>query len=143
MINNNNEYFGRYISIIHRHANVFFSKEFCKFGIGSGQYMFMITLYRNDGINQETLSELMNIDKGTTAKAIKKLEELEYVYREKDISDKRVNKIYLTKKAINIKEEFLSSLVKWEEILTADLSEDEVLQGLKILNKLTDNIKNY
>ena len=93
MNNKNDEYFGKYISILHRQANVFYSKEFNKFGIGSGQYMFMIHLYRNDGISQEELSDIINIDKGTTAKAIKKLEELGYIERIKDSEDKRINRI--------------------------------------------------
>ena len=140
MNNINKEYFGRYISILYRQASVFYSKEFNKFGIGAGQYMFMIHLYKNDGISQEKLSELINIDKGTTAKAIKKLEELGYVERNKDISDKRVNKIYLTDKALEIKNEFLTSLNKWENMLTSNLSDEEILYGLKILNKLTKNV---
>ena len=78
-MNCNNEYLGKYISLIHRQANVFFTKEFSKFGFGSGQYMFLIHLYKNDGISQEELSELVNIDKGTTAKAIRKLEELNLI----------------------------------------------------------------
>lgn len=134
------EYFGRYISVIHRQANAFYSKEFCKFDIGSGQYMFMIHLYNNDGISQEELSELINIDKGTTAKAIKKLEELGYITRIKDLDDKRINRIYITEKALKIKEEFLATLTKWENILTSDLTEEEIIQGLNILNKLTKNI---
>lgn len=136
------EYFGRYISIIHRQANVFYSKEFNKFNIGAGQYMFMINLYKNDGISQEELSDLINIDKGTTAKAIKKLEEVGYIRRTKDLADKRINRIYLTEKALSIKDEFLDTLTKWENILTSDLTEDEITQGLKILNKLTKNITN-
>ena len=136
-----NENFGRYISVLHRQANVFYSKEFSKFEFGSGQYMFMIHLYKNDGISQEELSDLINIDKGTTAKAIKKLEELNYIERRKDLDDKRINRIYLTKKALDIKEDFFDTLLRWEAILTDNLSQEEILQGLNILKKLSHNIK--
>lgn len=138
----NNEYLGKYISLIHRQANVFFTKEFSKFGYGSGQYMFMIYLYKNDGISQEALSKLVNIDKGTTAKAIKKLEELELITRSKDLNDKRINKIYLTSKALNIKNDFFSVLTKWENILTNELSTEEVSKSLKLLNRVTKNVTN-
>ncbi|MBQ5695746.1 MAG: MarR family transcriptional regulator [Clostridium sp.] len=138
----NNEYLGKYISLIHRQANVFFTKEFSKFGFGSGQYMFMIYLYENDGISQEALSKLVNIDKGTTAKAIKKLEELELITRSKDLNDKRINKIYLTSKALNIKNDFFSVLTKWENILTNELSTEEVSKSLKLLNRVTKNVTN-
>ena len=110
-MNCNNEYLGKYISLIHRQANVFFTKEFSKFGFGSGQYMFLIHLYKNDGISQEELSDLVNIDKGTTAKAIRRLEELNLIKRLKDSTDKRINRIYLTTKAINIKDEFFYILM--------------------------------
>ena len=141
-MNSNNEYLGNYISLIHRQANAFFTKEFSKFGFGSGQYMFMIHLYKNDGISQESLSELVNIDKGTTAKAIKKLEELNFIVRSKDSKDKRINRIYLTSKALDIKNDFFSVLTKWENILTNELSPDEISIGLNILNKLSKNVIN-
>lgn len=141
-MNSTNEYFGKYISLIHRQANVFFSKEFINLEIGSGQYLFMIQLYKHDGISQEELSDLVNIDKGTTAKAIKKLEEAGLVSRLKDSSDKRVNRIYLTEKAFNIKDQFFDILTKWEQMLTSNLSEDEICQGLNILNKLSKNVFN-
>ena len=102
----------------------------------------MIQLYKHDGINQEKLSDLVNIDKGTTAKAIKKLEEAGLVSRLKDSSDKRVNRIYLTEKAFNIKDQFFDILTKWEQMLTSNLSEDEICQGLNILNKLSKNVFN-
>lgn len=141
-MNPNNEYLGKYISLIYRQANAFFTKEFSKFGFGSGQYMFMIHLYKNDGISQEELSESINIDKGTTAKAIKKLEELNFITRSKDEKDKRVNRIYLTAKAINIKDDFFKVLSQWENILTSELNHEEITKGLNILNKISQNLIN-
>lgn len=141
-MNCNNERFGRYISILHRQANVFFTKEFSKFEIGSGQYMFMIYLYRHDGISQEELSELVNIDKGTTAKAIKKLEELDFLTRSKDSTDKRINRIYLTQKAFNIKNDFFEILNNWENRLTNNLTDEEISEGLNVLSKLSQNVIN-
>jgi DNA-binding MarR family transcriptional regulator len=38
-------------------------------GIGYGQFLFLMELYNSDGIRQEDLSEILNIDKGTTARA--------------------------------------------------------------------------
>ena len=139
-MNSNNEYLGKYISLIHRQANVFFTKEFSKFGFGSGQYMFLIHLYKNDGISQEELSDLVNIDKGTTAKSIKKLETEGFVMRVKDKNDKRINRVYLTPKALEIKDEFLSSINAWENTLTSNLSYAEKEQALTLLKKITYNI---
>ena len=82
------------------------------------------------------------IDKGTTAKAIRRLEELNLIKRLKDSTDKRINRIYLTTKAINIKDEFFYILTKWENMLTKNLSSEELSMGLNILNKLSNNVIN-
>ena len=140
MTNNSCQSVGKYISIIHRTGSSFLSKEFSKFNIGSGQYMYLIHLYKNDGLSQEELTEILNIDKGTTAKSIKKLETEGFVMRVKDKNDKRINRVYLTPKALEIKDEFLSSINAWENTLTSNLSYAEKEQALTLLKKITYNI---
>ena len=140
MTNNSCQSVGKYISIIHRTGSSFLSKEFSKFNIGSGQYMYLIHLYKNDGLSQEELTEILNIDKGTTAKSIKKLETEGFVMRVKDKNDKRINRVYLTPKAIEIKDEFLSSINAWENTLTSNLSYAEKEQAVTLLKKITYNI---
>ena len=140
MTNNSCQSVGKYISIIHRTGSSFLSKEFSNFNIGSGQYMYLIHLYKNDGLSQEELTEILNIDKGTTAKSIKKLETEGFVMRVKDKNDKRINRVYLTPKALEIKDEFLSSINAWENTLTSNLSYAEKEQALTLLKKITYNI---
>ena len=140
MTNNSCQSVGKYISIIHRTGSSFLSKEFSKFNIGSGQYMYLIHLYKNDGLSQEELTEILNIDKGTTAKSIKKLETEGFVMRVKDKNDKRINRVYLTPKALEIKDEFLSSINAWENTITSNLSYAEKEQALTLLKKITYNI---
>ena len=140
MTNNSCQSVGKYISIIHRTGSSFLSKEFSKFNIGSGQYMYLIHLYKNDGLSPEELTEILNIDKGTTAKSIKKLETEGFVMRVKDKNDKRINRVYLTPKALEIKDEFLSSINAWENTLTSNLSYAEKEQALTLLKKITYNI---
>ena len=94
----------------------------------------------NDGLSQEELTEILNIDKGTTAKSIKKLETEGFVMRVKDKNDKRINRVYLTPKALEIKDEFLSSINAWENTLTLNLSYAEKEQALTLLKKITYNI---
>ena len=88
-----------------------------------------------------TFLVFLNTNK-TTAKAIKKLEELDFITRSKDSNDKRINRIYLTSKSIDIKSDFFSILTKWEAMLTNELSSEEISICLNILNKLSKNITN-
>lgn len=137
------EALGSYISQIHRKSNVFITKRLSKYGIGSGQYMFLLKLYNQDGINQEALADSLFIDKGTTARAIKRLEEEGIIYRVKDKNDKRAYEIYLTNKAKDIKVEVFNILKEWESILTFNLTNEEKGDIIKILKKVStnDNIK--
>ena len=71
----NCENIGKYISQLYRRGGAFISKGMEKYNIGQGQFMFLMELYTQDGKNQEDLSKILKIDKGTTARAIKRLEE--------------------------------------------------------------------
>ena len=139
MINNKREHIGRYISQIHRKSNSFITKEVSNFGIGSGQIMFLMQLYKKDGISQEELSENLSIDKGTTCRAIKKLEEEEFLIKVKDEEDKRAYKLYLTQKSKDIKEKIENVLHKCEENISDGLSKEEVETLLNLLKKICIN----
>lgn len=133
------EALGSYISQIHRKNNIFITKRLSKYGIGSGQYMFLLKLYNQDGINQEALADSLFIDKGTTARAIKILEEEGFVYRVKDKNDKRAYEIYLTDKAKYIKDDVFNILKEWESIITFNLTNEEKYEIIKILKKISTN----
>ncbi|MGL5087132.1 MAG: MarR family winged helix-turn-helix transcriptional regulator [Clostridium sp.] len=137
------EALGAYISQIHRKSNVFITKKLSKYGLGSGQYMFLLRLYREDGINQEALAEGLMIDKGTTARAIKKLEEVGLIYRVKDEADKRAYGVFLSDKAKNIKAEVFDILNEWEDKVTNNLEDDEKIEIMRLLKKVSinDNIR--
>lgn len=139
MIDTRREPIGKYLSIINRKGNVFITKEISKFGIGSGQVMFLMELYKKDGISQEELSEVLNIDKATTCRAIKKLEESEFLTRVKDKNDKRAYKLYLTQKSKDMEESIRDVLRICEDHISKNLSEEEVKTLAMILKKICIN----
>lgn len=129
-------YISKYIGIIHRSACTYFSKEFSKFGIGAGQYLFLLNLYENENITQEELTEKLKLDKATTARAIKKLEEEGYVKRIKRESDKRAYSLMLTKKAKDIQEEVHHIMNEWENIVKDCFTDEEAEELMHLLDKL-------
>lgn len=139
MKNSTREPIGRYISQIYRKGNSFITREISKYGIGSGQIMFLMQLYKKDGISQEELSENLNIDKGTTCRAIKKLEEENFLIRVKDENDKRAYKLYLTDKSKEIEDNVYNILDEWEQSISKNLSHEEVDILLSVLNKICIN----
>ena len=135
-----NKHIGKYISQLYRKGSVFINKEVSEYGIGSGQFMFLLELYINDGKNQEEIAETLKIDKGTTARALKKLEEQGFVTRIKDENDKRSNKIYLNDKAKDVREGVLDDLNDWNKEITKSLTEEEEEMLKSLLEKVCKNI---
>lgn len=131
---------GKSVAQLYRINSKFLVKKYQKFNIGSGQYFFLIELYRRDGVSQEYLSEELNVDKGTTAKAMKKLEDLGYIKRLRCENDKRLYKIFLTDKALEIKEEFFSILKENDKKIRALITEDELNMVTTILQKISKGL---
>lgn len=132
---------GRYISILYRHAQVYISSRMKPYNIGSGQYSFLLVLYRNDGISQEELSDQLMIDKGTTARAIEKLEKAGYVVREKNPRDRRAYNVYITDKARELQPVLYEKMLSWTDILLEDLSLEEKDMLYVILRKMVNSAK--
>lgn len=131
------QHIGKYIGEIHRASYMYFGKRFNKFGIGAGQYLFLLNLYENDGITQEELTRKVRLDKATTARAIKKLEDEGYVRRIKKESDKRAYRLELTEKAEQIKDDVYSIMNEWESEIRMCFTDDESQELMNLLNKLS------
>lgn len=125
----------KYISEIQRMGNIFFLKELAHLGLGYGQFNYLMELYKRDGVRQEDLSLNLKIDKGTTARAVKKLEIEGFIIRIHDEKDKRAYRIFLTEKGIEHKKNIFKVAKSWEENLTKNLTKEEKEVILKLLKK--------
>lgn len=134
---------GRWISLLYRYGQMYAAERLKHSGIGKGQYIFLNALYRQDGINQEELSDYLKIDKGTTAKAIKKLEAEGFVRRTVSMDDRRVNRLHLTDKAMDIKGEVRATLLSWRNILTEGFTEEEKDLALELLERMGNNAARF
>ncbi|HEY8888983.1 MAG TPA: MarR family transcriptional regulator [Clostridium sp.] len=141
-MNENKNSLGRWISLLHRHSHVYVGRQLKQYNISKGQYTYLNALYKKDGISQEQLSDYLKIDKGTTAKALKKLEDDNYIIRKIDVKDKRAYNVYLTEKALEIKPMVRKALMDWADILFSGFSEEEKKTSLALLERMGDNATN-
>ena len=139
MDNKNCNSIGKYVSQIYRCGNKFFSKAYGKYNFGAGQFMFLRVLYDKEGLTQEDLCIILNIDKATTARALKKLEDEGYITRKRSKDDRRANIIEITNKALEIKEDFFNILWEWESRITQPLTKQEKTVVLDLLEKVVNN----
>jgi DNA-binding MarR family transcriptional regulator len=112
-----------------------------KYGLGSGHFFFLRILMSREGISQKELSNILDVDKATTAKAMKKLAEAGYVKREIDSLDTRIYRLFLTDNGKKIGQELRRLGANFEEILTEGLSEDEKQQLQSLLHRAATNAK--
>jgi len=134
---------GRYLSCLYRHTQMFFERELSDYGLGHGTFSFLMILSKNDGIHQEKLSRFLNINKATTARAIKRLMSLGYVERKQDPKDGRAHRLYLTAKGLSLKPILAKTSAKWSKILAAGFDSEERTRVLELLRKMSRNSVNF
>lgn len=139
MLNKNKHSITKWISILYRYGQNHISRQLSSYSIGSGQYIFLLALFKKDGISQEEVSDHLKIEKATTAKAMKKLEKEGFIKRSTDSSDKRAYKVFLTQKALDIKPVIHNLLKNWAEVLMTDLTENEKETIYELLEKMAKN----
>jgi len=142
-VKRDNSSIGKWISTIHRHMHIYIFKELQPYNIGKGQFIFLMTLIKKDGINQEELSEILHFDKGTTAKALKKLEREGYIERKQDPNDKRAYRVYITEKTLAVKPVLDKIKKNLTEIMASDFTKEEKEMTLVLLKRMAENISQF
>jgi DNA-binding MarR family transcriptional regulator len=100
----------------------------------------MYIVNHGNGLSQEEITHALEIDKATTARALKKLEDNGYIERKSDEKDKRIKRVFLTEKGADIKDELKKTAEKWEEKVTHGIPKEKIETFLEVLDKMKDNI---
>lgn len=132
-------YIGKWISVLHRIGQRYIDRGTEAFGIAGGCFPFLLCLYRQDGVTQDTISTYLNVDKATTARAIAALERLGHVVRERDPDDRRAYKVYLTETGRLLEHKLRNELKQWAGILTADFTDEEAENAYRLLERMANN----
>jgi len=113
------------IAHIYRSHLAYMAKELEAYRVGSGQFEFLLILYHIDGVSQETLAKILKVSKATSTRAIQSLEKEGYVYRQRDESDLRAYRVYLTEKGKEMRDFILEKLTSFIDILFSDFTFEE------------------
>ncbi len=132
----------RFIGVLNRQSQAYINIVFKNIDISSSEYIFLVNLYDNEGINQEELSSMLFTDKAITAKSIKSLESKGFLIRKVCEKDKRAKRLYLTDKGRDHKEQIFSLLKKWIDFTTGGMDEETkniVFKGLQLMAENAGN----
>jgi DNA-binding MarR family transcriptional regulator len=126
----------RQITKICRAAQRYASIKLQGSNVGTSEYECLHFIRKYDGISQERLRSMLNIDKAAVARMVANLEKKGYLSRLQDENDKRAKKLSATDKAVDIKNMTSSVESFFYEWLLEDINEDEKIIFLKVLDQL-------
>jgi DNA-binding MarR family transcriptional regulator len=138
-IDNSEISLGLLVSMIHRSRMIYVNDKMENMDITAGQFPFISVLSDEEGISQEELADHFHIDKGTVARALRKLEDNEYLFRKVDSLNRRRYLIYLTEKGRKAVPTLINIEKEWENSMCSKFSQDDYNNLFDILKVLAIN----
>ena len=124
------KYIGRYLNNIQS-----------QYDITGPQGLILMYIYQTDeDVYQRDIEKFFNIRRSTETGLITSLEEKEYIIKESVMSDARLKKLVLTKKAKNAVSLVDTQVVQLEEKMLQGINEEEIQTFRKIIAKMTKNL---
>ncbi|MBV9176110.1 MAG: MarR family transcriptional regulator [Nitrososphaeraceae archaeon] len=143
-INNNKDNIGRKIVLTSRNIQHVFDLELIdKAGITMAQWKVINTLTTQNGITQREIADYVGLDTSSLIPLIDRLEAKALVERRQDASDRRINRVYLTKKAEALLDSMHSCIVSLKKIVTKGISEDQLEITQQVLERINENLLNH
>jgi DNA-binding MarR family transcriptional regulator len=88
--------FGFLLNDVARLMRTVYDRRVKALGLTRSQWWVLNHLYRNDGVTQTELADLLEIEKPTLGRLLDRLEAKGWVRREDDASDRRAWRVHLT-----------------------------------------------
>lgn len=127
---------------VHRLHRSFCEHRIGGIGIHRGQHQMLMYLARQKEIpSQKQIADRLEISPAAVAVMLKKLENGGYVERKPSKTDNRYNEIFITDKGRQIIEQSTQEFSAIDQIMFENISEDEIVELTKTLDKVCLNIK--
>lgn len=141
IISNLESYILREIGTLSRSIQIINDAKFRKYDLQKGQYIFLTRICENEGLNQIELSNMLKVDKTTTTKAIQKLILAGFIKKRRDLTDKRMWRLYPKQKAQDLYQLIISEENKNIGICFDGFREEDKESIYKMIKKMRENIE--
>lgn len=127
---------GWYISHLYRCSGARLTSELKELELSPSQSIMLAGIYRNEGINQQALCELISVLPSVASRSLRELEEKGCVAKERDKRNRRNYNLHLTDKGRDLAEKsLLKQEAYWNSLLT-ELTPEEVTELNRLLARL-------
>jgi DNA-binding MarR family transcriptional regulator len=110
------------------------------FNLTPEQFLVMDTLWDEGVLSQQKIADIIFKDKNSITKLIDALEKKGLVNRVSDKTDRRLNQIHITERAVIIKEEITKIAIESTDGIIKDIPKNELIIFINVLNKMAKNI---
>ena len=111
-----------------------------KLGMERAQLFLLKLILDNPGINQEELSEQLDIDKSTTAKCLKKMVDQKLISKKRNPRDKRCFSLYPATEGLELQKKLDRMIEEHRGIHSAGLSREEEKTLMNLLDRIDANV---
>ena len=109
-------------------------------GVYQAQHRLLMEISRNPNVSQKEIAGIMGISPATIAVSLKKLEKGNYINKEMDEGDNRLNQITITEKGRKVVEQSKQIFESTERKVLEGFTEDEKSALLHLLQKINANL---
>lgn len=118
-----------------------FDESIARFGLSLTQWRALAYLIKTEGMTQTELAKCLELERATIGLTIDRLEKLEFVERQPAEKDRRVWRIFLCQKAIDIIPELREEASSVYEIMFMGISKVDVATLRSAMEKMIRNLK--
>ncbi|MXO64217.1 MarR family winged helix-turn-helix transcriptional regulator [Altericroceibacterium endophyticum] len=105
-------------------------------GLTTGTFPALLELWDTDGLTQKQLVERLDIEQATMANTLARMERDGLVIRKKDPNDRRVQRVWLTDRARNLRGPAMAAAQEENAARLAALTAEEKRQFVALMQKV-------
>ena len=113
-----------------------FKKQLKPFGLTNMQHLVLEGLWYEEGMTASELGKVLILDKATLSGVLDRMVEGGWIVKKQDPEDKRVNRLFPSAKANQMKSELIDARKQANEKLLADFNPEEQLLFKRLLKDL-------
>ena len=129
-------FFYHYVEEIISNYGSFFSSTLKDNDMTIKELSVLLRIRFDDITTQQDLVDVFRVSGAYIAKLLRKFEDKEYIKREEDPKNRRKKRVKLTEKGIGKTDELIKVIDDWENEVTSDLTDDEIITLKNILFKI-------
>lgn len=129
----------RQIGSISRALDSIANIEFKDLKLNRGQYLYLVRIFEHPGIISDQLAILLNIDRTTTSRGVREIEQAGLVFKKDDEVNKKIKHLFVTEAGEKLTKEIEKENTYSNELMIKGLSKTEQAELGRYLSIIEKN----